>query len=176
MHTGRTEKYVKNYKKLDKATPDSRLIVSFSTSPDKVNKLKPFINSLLDQTVRVDEIAFNLSHGVEYKIPDEMKNYMLIHKTGKNYGNGNGIIPTLLREKEGNTKILVVEPDKVYGKDFIEEVLEQAKNESLVGKGWILIELEDVSPNVAETEDLYSSFLKNPKKGKYSQNYKIWNY
>src|SRR3989344_4209045 len=64
------ESYSKNYKNLDKASKDekNRVIVSLSTSPNKIKKLKPVINSILDQTVRVDEIAISIPYDKQHDV------------------------------------------------------------------------------------------------------------
>ena len=179
MHTGKVEKYSKNYTKLDKASDENRVVVSFSTPPEKVEKLRPFVNSLLDQTVKVDEIAFNLPEGVDYNIPDNLKNVMIVHKAGKDYGEGNSSVPTLIRENDANTQIVVVEANRVYGKDFIEDILDQLKKhpgKSLHGDGWILVEVDNVSPDVVDNHDLRSSLNGGMEKGKYKENYKVWGF
>ena len=59
--------YLKKYFELEKAY-NKKVVINLSiTNPDK---LKPVINSLLDQTVRVDEISIN----TDKKLPDFISN------------------------------------------------------------------------------------------------------
>jgi len=48
--------YIKKYKKVGKSQKNikNKIIINMTVSKGKMNKLKPVINSLLDQSVRVD--------------------------------------------------------------------------------------------------------------------------
>ena len=50
-HLKNSDSLIEKYSKLPKEF-DDRIIISFSTTPDKIHKLKPFINSILDQWVK----------------------------------------------------------------------------------------------------------------------------
>ena len=58
-HIKNSKKSIENYTKLPNAS-EGRVVISFSVNPNKINKLKPFINSILDQTVKVNLIAMIL--------------------------------------------------------------------------------------------------------------------
>ena len=116
------EKYIEEYNAPRKTKEKNRIIVSLTTTPDKVKKLSLVLKSLLDQTTRVDQIALNIPpdhKGHKYIIPEEYKKVVNVFKIGKDCGYVNGILPTIKREGECGTIIIVVNDDKIYGKDFI---------------------------------------------------------
>uniref|UniRef100_A0A6C0H3D7 Glycosyltransferase 2-like domain-containing protein n=1 Tax=viral metagenome TaxID=1070528 RepID=A0A6C0H3D7_9ZZZZ len=121
---------IENYRKLPRAA-DNKVVISFSVKPDKMNKLKPFINSILDQTVKVDLIAMIIPEGDttnKYDIPKYIKDVAAVFYAGRSYGNGTKIIPMLLREKECTTTIIALNENRVYGQDFIHSLLEESKS------------------------------------------------
>jgi hypothetical protein len=128
-----TESYAKNYIKLDKAS-DKKVVISLTTTPEGTKKLKPVINSLLDQTVRVDEIAISVPYGKDYDIPKDIQNVVQVYRYSLDYGNSGKLIPVILREGEKDTKIIIVDDDMIYGKDFVETMVassEENKNKAI---------------------------------------------
>lgn len=130
LHLNSPEAYIEEYSSLDKAS-EKRIVVSMTTTEDCSDKLIPCINSLLDQTVKVDEICLNIPD--KCKIPENISNYISVYRN-KDYKSGNKLIPTILREKSKDVLILVVESDKVYGETFIEDIINEYNkdNDSLV--------------------------------------------
>lgn len=120
------EKYTKKYQNLDKIG-DNRTIVSLTVTPDKMKKLTPTIKSLLDQTVKLDLFTVIIPYGNEYKMPVKLKDSVSIYRCGEDRKELNSLIPTLSREGESTTKIITLESGKVYGKDFIEVLLEESE-------------------------------------------------
>ena len=106
-----TETYLQKYIKKNKAA--DRVIISFIL-PDKIklSELKPFINSLLDQSIRVDEIVAisgnKVSTGSNGSVlPEEYKKILSFYKHNKNYqGNTGLVVCSILREPDSNTKII----------------------------------------------------------------------
>lgn len=131
MYTSSEEKFINTYTSLPK-TSRKRVVITFSTTPTRIHKLKPLINSLLDQTYRVDQIILAIPYkykGETYNIPEFVKKVATVIPAGKdNYGECMAVIPTLLREKESDTIIIAVNDNKVYGKDFVESILEHEEN------------------------------------------------
>jgi hypothetical protein len=115
---------------LEKADDKERVVISFTTTPGRLNKLKPFLNSLLDQTVKVDEIAMSIPYKYYGNVPKYLKKFVRVYGYSKNYDDTGNLIPVLLREGEANTKIIVVQDDMVYGKDFIEDLVEKSNKNS----------------------------------------------
>ena len=122
VHLFSTESYAKHYKALDKADEKVRVIISLTTTPERVNKLKPTLNSLLDQTAQVDEIAITVRYGC--KLPESVKRVAQIYNYGSDYKDNGKLIPVLSREGEKDTKIILVDDDMVYGKDFVETLID----------------------------------------------------
>jgi hypothetical protein len=130
------DKYVKNYSKLDKLYKDRRVIISIiptsvNTASDKtaslsIKKLSNTVKSLLDQTVKVDLISVVLLD--KENLPGDLDKSVSVFKTIKNYGELNALIPAIMREGESNTQIIILSDGVIYGKDFIEKLLETSLN------------------------------------------------
>jgi F0F1-type ATP synthase delta subunit len=144
IHHNSTEKYINNYKNLNKAS-ENKVVISFTTTPKKINKIKHMINSILDQTVKVDKIYLNIPeniNGEKYVIPDYLKNIINVFTAEKDFGKLNNIIPTILREDNSDTIIILLEDDYIYGKDFIQTIIEHSKkneNSIIVSKKALLL-------------------------------------
>lgn len=119
------ENYIKNYKDVKKCTKD-KVVVSLTSTPKRIKHITPMLNSLLDQTVRVDQIVLNIPENDKYQVPEEYKNVCNIFTTGKDYGSGTKFIPTLLREGECGVKIILLDDDYIYGKDLIETLVKES--------------------------------------------------
>jgi hypothetical protein len=158
MYIYSSEKFIYTYSSLPKTT-DKRVVITFSTTPSQIHKIKPMINSLLDQTVRVDRIILSIPYkykGEKYEIPEYLKKVVTVIPSGKDYGECLGVIPTLLKEKESDTIIICVKDTKVYGKDFIETLLEhEAKNANTI------IRLKDGSATLLKPEHFSSDIVSN---------------
>lgn len=113
-------------KKLDKEYCKKPLlkdcIITLTTTPNRIGKIRTTLISLLDNSHRVEEIRLNIpyySHkGIEYVIPQWLQNLksIKIHRIIKDWGPASKLIPTLLRYKqEKNKKIIVVDDDVIYG-------------------------------------------------------------
>ena len=116
-----------NYSRLPRASLTNRVVINFTTTQEKIQNLKPFINSILDQTVKVDQIALNLLPK-KYNIPEWYNDVLNIFRTGKDYGPGMNIIPALTREGENDTIIISISSDKLYEKTFIENMVNMSIN------------------------------------------------
>lgn len=119
-----TEYYTKKYPSLDKADTD-KVIVAFE-SPPNWSGIKPFIHSILDQTVRVDELAVIIPQKNIAQIPPEIKPILNVIGYSKNYSSP-GVICSVLKEPEANTKIILVNPKIVYSHEFVQDILDKSK-------------------------------------------------
>jgi hypothetical protein len=120
------ESYIESYKNIDKIDKIDRVIISFTTTHDKIKNIIPVINSLLDQTVKVDLISLVLLDGFDYKIPKNLKNSVTIFKTEQNNGCLTPLLSSLVREGDSTTTIIILGDGIIYGKDFIEILLEES--------------------------------------------------
>lgn len=182
-----TDYYIREYKKIQKTNyPEEtkRVVVTMSTTPGRMNKLEPVLKSLLDQTMRVDQIALNLPYnhnGRKYEVPDQYKKVVNVFTTGKDLGtSANAIIPTVKREGEIGTLIISVEDNKIYGKDFIESIVyESVKYPSyaIVTSGSTLVRPEFFGDSILNTnEDFHDGWKEHlnvkTRKMNYLENYR----
>ena len=184
LHSKSSEKYIKNYKNLNKAS-DNKVIISFTTTPSRISKIRPMINSILDQTVKVDGIYLNIPEKNEkYKIPKDFNNILNIFVTKKDYGEKNNFIPTMLREDNSDTIIILLVDDYIYGKDFIQSIIEENKNNDnpIVSKKAILLKPKfidadkffDRDKGILKDKWIEEIFTTDKKKMKYNENYKSY--
>jgi len=178
LHFCDSEPYIKSYKTLNKCV-DNRVIISLTTTPDRIKNIKPVILSLLDQTVKVDQIALNIPYKCndkKYVIPSEYSNMINIFRTNKDYGPGTKFIPTVLRESECDTIFILVNDDYIYGKDFIETILNIFKrhpSKALISDEFILLKSEFVDTNIITSTKKYiddewiKNYIKVNKKNVY---------
>lgn len=192
MYLFSTENYTKNYSKLDQVDKDKRVVVSLTATDKELKNIAPVIKSLLDQTVKVNLISVVVPYGKKYKLPSNLKNVVSVYRTGINYGDLNAVIPTVIREGEASTQIIALGADKIYGKDFIEELLESAKknpeqiiycnnkgDDICIRKGVLFpinIFTEEFvnAPKNKSSHDWVNDFFRGQKKTKieYSENYR----
>ena len=186
LHIQHSNGFIERYSTLPKCVKD-RVVISFSITPNNIDKLKPMINSILDQTVKVDQIALFIPYEYEDNkdnIPQYIKDVANIFSCGKDYDKGTKLIPMLLREKECDTTIISLDNNIVYGKDFIYTMLEESKknpNTTLIDKKGvaILVKPEHFGYDVINREkDNFDNtwFINKAKDSKvinYEKNYKI---
>ena len=123
LHFVNPEPYINSYKNLDKASQKDKIVVAFSYPSN--TQIKPFINSILDQTVRVDDIAVSIPYKNMSRteiIPSNIKKVLSLYGTSVQYSDSG--VCHALREPEANTKIILLEPNVVYGQDFIEKMVD----------------------------------------------------
>lgn len=187
------EGYIKNYKNLDKMDSKNRVVISITATPKQMAKLTPVIKSLLDQTVRVNLISVIIPYSKEYIVPDNLNNAITVFRCGYDHKQLNCLLPTILREGESTTKIITLGAGRVYGKDFIETLLEKSQNfpdKIIYVNSNDYIDLEkgvvfstsffnenflDVPKNMEPNEWVNTYFKNFPKKRiKYSENYKTF--
>jgi hypothetical protein len=196
LYMSSTEGYIKNYKNLDKINEDRRVVITIKTTPKQLQKISPVIRSLLDQTVKVDLISIVIPHSKKYVVPEDIKDAVSIFRHSGKYGGLISLIPTLRREGESTTQIITLNDSTIYGKDFIQELLENAQtyrsvdgtiiynnldDDLDVNKGVLFdTELFDETffdvPNNMSTHDWLNNYLKKHKKIniKYSGNHKCF--
>jgi glycosyl transferase family 2 len=127
---------------------NQRVIASLSTVPDRINNLRPTIQSLLKQTRPPDEIVlaipeFSIREQRPYVVPE----YLLplprvrVLRCAKDWGPATkfiGAIQDELAAGRENTLIMVVDDDRLYPRDALETYLfysEQLPNAALCFRG-----------------------------------------
>ena len=114
--------YLEKYHKLDKDV--QRVVISMTVFDADTSKLKPVINSLLDQTNRVDQISLNIPSNKSIDIPKEYNKVVNVFKLGKATNDSDGLKATIKREHDADTKIIYASASKIYGKDLVENLVE----------------------------------------------------
>jgi len=125
------ESWKESYPKLEKADIKNKTVVAFNAFSDKVQdfdekKFRPFLNSLLDQSVRVDDISMSIPYKDMNKIPPWVRDVVSVNGHSKEYKGGSAVVYSVLQEPESNTKIIVVEPDYVYPKEFVQDTVDKS--------------------------------------------------
>jgi hypothetical protein len=179
-----TEKYLEKYTSLEKPGKD-KVVVAFSADEKSLSTIKPFINSILDQTIKVDDIAITIPEKEKDKIPEDMKKVLNIHTYNKDYDDAGNLILSVLREPEGETKIIILEPNVIYGEDFIQSIVEESESypNSVIfadGKRGILVKPKFFDENLAEYQKgmgccpwLEKCCIGDKRYMSYSKNYRI---
>jgi hypothetical protein len=114
------ENYTKTYLKLPRVTSKGKVIVSFYGKKFPELTLK----SVLDQTVHPDQLIIT-SPDVPKELTD--KRVVVVHTLSTDYECLTPLLSPLLREKDGDAKIIIVDSNQVYGKDFIETLVEASE-------------------------------------------------
>lgn len=135
---------ISNYMSIKRADYPSKIVVAFTTTPSRVKHIKPMVKSILSQTVRVDHISLNIpkEHKSKnpYTLPSNLEKMVNVFQCGRDYGNGTKCIPTILREKDSDTLIILLDDSYIYPVDFLEKVVSNLNSDSsvcLYGKGVI---------------------------------------
>jgi hypothetical protein len=182
-----SKQYIQDYRHLKKCTND-KVVLSLTTVPERIKKIKPMLNSLLNQTVRVDRIALNIPEkckNKDYDIPNEYNELCNIFNVGRDYGPGTKYVPTLLREKDCGTKIILLDDDYIYGKDLIEVLLKESEknpnkclyigNDFKTANGILLKPefIDKVTHNYCDNQWLKDNLKVEKMKIPYKKNYKF---
>ena len=171
------DKYTENYSSLPIASNDKRVIVVLSVqNQDELKTIYPTINSLLDQTVRINQIFLVLPCKSNCNVPENLRKAVSIVQPGKTYDDTyQDIISILQREKETDTVIIKVTKGVIYGNDFIEhlfEISESATDFVIKDKANLFLL---VKPNLIllDSDQKFISFLNNNVKDvSYKENYR----
>jgi hypothetical protein len=159
--------YIRNYMKKNRVNYDHKVIVSLTTTPTRIHKIKPMIKSLLNQSVRIDQIALNIPkeyNGQPYVVPPKLQSMINVFTTGRSYGRGTKCIPTILRETDANTIIIMLDEYYIYGYNFIEQLIAEyhkSPQYCLYCKGTILIKSSFVKEDIVDItrEDVSDKLL-----------------
>jgi Glycosyl transferase family 2 len=106
-----------------------RVVVSLTTLPDRYEKLKETIESLLNQTCKPDAIYLGLpqvAKRLNKPYPPFSNANVKVVKLDDDYGPICKLVGGLLSESDPNTIIITVDDDTLYKPDFIEKMVEKA--------------------------------------------------
>jgi hypothetical protein len=125
LHFADSETLINNYTKLENADKD-RVVIVFNAEGNQLKNLKPFINSILDQTVKVNDIALSVPYKDIPLLDKNLKKVISVYGRTLDYKDSG--ICGVLREPEANTKIIIVDSNIIYGQDFIEKIVEASNS------------------------------------------------
>jgi hypothetical protein len=109
-----------------------KIVVSFTTSPTRINKCGPMINSILDQTRKPDLFLLNIPEqfartGETYIVPKYIRKSLTVNRIAVDYGPATKIVPTVLYLREHadiydpeHTRIIYLDDDIAYPKKMVE--------------------------------------------------------
>jgi hypothetical protein len=114
--------------------PKTKFIVSFTTSPTRINKCSQMIHSILDQTRKPDLFLLNIPEkfartGETYIVPKYIRKSLTVNRIQYDYGPATKLVPTVMyltdstREREfdpDHTRIIYLDDDIAYPKRMIE--------------------------------------------------------
>ena len=126
LHLNSTEYYIEKFKNL-KSYKDNKLSVFVKTDKDNLPKLKPLINSLLDQTIKINELNLivKIKNESDYNNLDIPKYISLTSNIIPSYNSEDNLNTLFTHEKSKNTIVFNLDDKKVYGKDYIEHLLSE---------------------------------------------------
>lgn len=115
--------YQRQYLSLSKADENNKVVIFICVANDG-DASHLTLKSLLDQSVRVDEINFLCQANVNKKVPEDLKYVSYFCMRGNDES-----LPSLIKEakkrpREKNCRILLVENGRIYGKDFVEKMVD----------------------------------------------------
>src|SRR5687768_8477868 len=94
-----------------------RTVFSLTTTPDRINRIRPTLESLRDQTRPANAIYLNVPYysrktGKPYQLPEWLDDFPEVTVVRcEDYGPATKLIPALELEKDPETIIIVVDDD-----------------------------------------------------------------
>jgi len=122
-------RYIEKYSDVKPYKSKKSIIVSLNTTPDRIGKIKPVLNSLLDQSIRVNKIIVNVysKSSEPCELPENYKKVGIFNNIKKDYQEKPNL-SILNNEGESETKIIFLSDKTVYGEDFIETLVDESDN------------------------------------------------
>ena len=110
------DSYLKAYSKKEKYWTE-KVIVSLNVTEKEHDLLKPCLNSILDQSVRADDIVLNFLGKKLIDLPalKKFKKYK--------YDSADNALSNTLKHERDDCIIILVNKLKIYGKDFVLDLL-----------------------------------------------------
>ena len=104
-----------------------RVVVSLTTIPSRLTRLRPTLNSLLTQDYPPTAIYLtvprrSVREGKPYRMPDWLPGYpaITVIDSERDWGPASKLLPTLLAERERpDTMIIAVDDDNVYPREMV---------------------------------------------------------
>lgn len=114
------------------AKKHQRIVVTLTTTPYRIVKLKPTLDSLLQQSIKPDCIYLNIPFffkrdNIPYVIPEWLQKYpgITIRRTD-DYGPITKLLPVLVSETDPETIIITVDDDVWYPRHVVRDLVQYA--------------------------------------------------
>lgn len=132
LHKEPLEKYVQQIMRTPRVASRERVVVTFTTIPERISSVDVMLKGLLDQSVRPDKIYLCIPSRSRlapytYSIPEWIKSIPLLEivEIGTDLGPITKFIPALEREKNSpDTRIVIVDDDGLYPRQLIETLVD----------------------------------------------------
>lgn len=126
-----TERYVLNNKMYKNG-----IILACTSWKERIHLLTTTLDSIAKNTILPEVVEINLSEeefpDKEKNLPNELVNYtklnIKINWVGKNINTFKKLIPTLIKYKNQDVRIITFDDDIVYDRDFIKKLVEESDN------------------------------------------------
>ena len=109
---------------------NTNIVVSFTTTPHRIEDIKPVLKSIERQSIKPNKIYVNVPWkfkrtNQEYVIPNWLKIYpnIIINRT-QDYGPATKLIATLEKETDPSTIIITVDDDTIYPKHMVRDLVQ----------------------------------------------------
>jgi hypothetical protein len=134
-----------------------KIVVSFTTSPTRINKCGPMINSILGQSRKADLFLLNIPEefartGETYVVPKYIRKSLTVNRIAVDYGPATKIIPAVLYLREHadvydpeHTRIIYLDDDIAYPKKMIEayeKMIQQSDNNVWTSTGFDFMNMQ----------------------------------
>lgn len=130
------EYYINKYSSLPKINKNKVVISIPVENEEELKKLELTLKSVLDQSVKVDDIVICSNLKIPKKLSKIFSVYSIKSEDLK------GIIPVFLRERDKDTKIIQLNPKIVYGKYTIADLLEKENDCIFCNKNVIMLGMD----------------------------------
>jgi len=108
---------------------DQNIIVSLTTTPYRINKIRETLDSILHQSIKPDLIILNIPYhfkrdNIKYQIPTWLNNYkgVVINRTD-DFGPFTKLIPALAQDLPPDTIIITVDDDVWYPRHVVRDLV-----------------------------------------------------
>lgn len=144
------------------AFASDKYVGSMTTTPDRINLIRPSIYSMLDQSVQLHKIHVNIPYmsrkGVAYEVPQWLEEIprVQVFRVDEDLGPGTKVLPTLqraLNNEDGltpTTPIVVFDDDIIYNTRTVEKLiskfLREHRNKAVTNYG-VEVDHKNVLPN-----------------------------
>lgn len=141
----------------------ARCVVSLTSTPDRVFKIRPVLKSLLNQTVTPNAIILTLPqvfrrNGQPYVVPPwlsdpnhpEFLAGITVYRISRDYGPATKLLGALECEEHAQTKIIYVDDDAVYHPEMVAEMCRRSELMPTSAIGYSGIGFYASSPETAE--------------------------